>query len=305
MTLAYCPECLSPIQGTPAENVCPLCHQSIEDENAKSKALRMKQELALQIKESRSLLEGKTVTLTEVRNKLPLLREKTRQAESRLAELTDNTRTPRDSQIDQLLTQKGNLEGKLEFLHNQGKTVGVLLRLKAEKAKLASEVQNISLRIRTKRDKQKERLIRAMSSVQKHALYLLKCDLPTEEAFENAKSVEIDFAKNTFAVDGKNQFSASSVAYLKNCIHYGALFASLELDFLRYPRFILCDNMEDKGMQAPRSQNFQRSIVELAKGFQVEHQVIFTTSMIDPSLNNTPLCVGPEYSKENKSLRRT
>ena len=58
-------------------------------------------------------------------------------------------------------------------------------------------------------------------------------------------------------------------------------------------------------MQAPRSQNFQRSIVELAKGFQVEHQVIFTTSMIDPSLNNTPLCIGPEYSKENKSLRRT
>ena len=52
-----------------------------------------------------------------------------------------------------------------------------------------------------------------------------------------------------------------------------------------------------------RSQNFQRLIVALSKEFEVSHQIIFTTSMIDPELDKTDLCVGPAYGPDNKTLR--
>ncbi|HEY4302371.1 MAG TPA: hypothetical protein VGM73_15975 [Candidatus Didemnitutus sp.] len=103
-------------------------------------------------------------------------------------------------------------------------------------------------------------------------------------------------------MDKRNQFSASSVTLLKNSVHFGLLFASLDLDFFRYPRFILCDNVEDKGMKPERSQNFQRAVVALSRAAKVEHQIIFTTSMIDPSLDKPEYCVGPNYVGTTKTL---
>ena len=56
-------------------------------------------------------------------------------------------------------------------------------------------------------------------------------------------------------------------------------------------------------MVPARSQNFQRLIVKRSSQFDVEHQIIFTTSMIAPELNNPTYCVGEEYTHENKSLK--
>jgi len=60
--------------------------------------------------------------------------------------------------------------------------------------------------------------------------------------------------------------------------------------------------MEDKGTQEDKSRNFQRVIVAMSKTFDVEHQIIFTTSMIDPTLGNAELCIGPKYIRAHKSL---
>ena len=56
-------------------------------------------------------------------------------------------------------------------------------------------------------------------------------------------------------------------------------------------------------MEKERTQNFQKLIVKLSKESAIEHQIIFTTSMIDESLNNTELCVGEFYTETNKSLK--
>ena len=115
--------------------------------------------------------------------------------------------------------------------------------------------------------------------------------------------VEIDFLKDSISLDGQNNFSASSNTYLKNAVRFAIFFASLELPYFRYPRLIICDNMEDKGMEQVRTQHFQKVITELSESYDVEHQIIFTTSMINPDLNNSYRCVGEEYSDSNKSLR--
>jgi len=65
----------------------------------------------------------------------------------------------------------------------------------------------------------------------------------------------------------------------------------------------LLDNTEDKGMGPDRSQNFQRVLVEaLAEHDDKPYQVIMTTSMVDPGLDKSNLCVGPHYKKGMHTL---
>lgn len=54
---------------------------------------------------------------------------------------------------------------------------------------------------------------------------------------------------------------------------------------MRYPRFILCDNMEDKGIELSRANNFQRIIIEEAEKFDnINYQMIYTTSYLPNDL---------------------
>jgi len=73
---------------------------------------------------------------------------------------------------------------------------------------------------------------------------------------------------------------------------------------MNYPKFFICDNIEDKGMEETRSHNFQLRIYERSKLYKdIDHQLIITTSMIEPSLDNPEICVGEYYTNESKSLR--
>jgi len=302
LRLTHCPECLSPLVPVQDGSICFLCRQPLPEKVESSQVLRMQQELGVQLKESRSLLEQKERKLVTLRQSLPEVQRQLQRVEARFNEAVTNVRTKRDETLDDLLVEKGNLEGKLDALANQLRTISVLETSRALKAFLTSEVQDISFRIRTKRGAQVVRLVEARELVQAYALNFLKRDLPREPWFQNAQSVTFDFAKNTFAVDGRNQFSASSMVLLKNSVHFGILFSSLDAEFFRYPRLLICDNMEDKGMEPERGHNFQNIVAETSRSSDVEHQIIFTTSMISPELNNTDVCIGPSYSLQQHTL---
>lgn len=303
LPLSHCPHCLTPLSPSQARDVCFLCKQQIPEAAGRSQALRMQQEIAFQIKESENLLAGKERHLQELNRRLPSLIEHERSLQRQYDAAMKTVRTTRDQQLDALLVQKGTFDGQMQFLHMQAKAVGVLERLKGRIKELGGDVQRLEVEIATKKKAQETRKSEATARIEQHALSLLRADLPREGSFQAAQGVTVDFEKNTFAVDGRNQFSASSIGYLKNCIHYAIFFASLELDFFRYPRFILCDNMEDKGMEEERSRNFQRVIVDLSKRLPVAHQIIFATSMIDPGLDTPQFCVGNKYDQDHKSLR--
>ena len=73
---------------------------------------------------------------------------------------------------------------------------------------------------------------------------------------------------------------------------------------MRYPRFILCDNMEDKGIEMVRAQNFQKLLVKYLSSFDMnDYQVIYTTSFIPAELNNNNFTVGEYYTESNPSLK--
>lgn len=303
LPLTHCPSCLSELPAEAPEGYCKLCKQKSHFDAEKSQALRMRQELALQIKESRELLVDKEKHLQFLKISIPQISEKARAQQRIVDGLLSTIKKDRDQFFDDLFTKKGNLEARLQDLTRQLKAVGVVDNLRLWVSRLTAEVKNLEFSIIQKRKTQTARWSDAIAKINYYAVYLLKNDLPVEERFRNAINVSINFDQNTFAVDGANKFSASSNAYLKASVHFATFFSSLVLPFFRYPRLIICDNMEDKGMRVERSQQFQRLIVDASKSFTTEHQIIFSTSMIAPELNNSELCVGPDYNKDRKSLR--
>jgi len=89
---------------------------------------------------------------------------------------------------------------------------------------------------------------------------------------------------------------------LKNTAILSLLLAAGKDHKFFHPRFLLFDNIEDKGMETIRSHRFQKLIVELATEITVPYQVIFTTSMMNPELELEDYVIGPHYDHENKTL---
>ena len=303
LTLTHCPLCLNVIPENNDGKICPLCKQAIPSEEQRTRILRMKHEIMFQIKESNNLLIAKHDILSKIERKIPELEQRVGILKNNLNDELKRVRTKRNRTLDELLVKRGQLESEVVGLRQQAKALSVLDTLQKNQANLQSKITSLQQSIKSKRGTQSRRLIEANETIASVAMALLKTDLPREEDFMSPKSVSIDFSTNTFAVNGRNQFSASSIVYLKNCIHYAIFFASLKLDYFRYPRFLLCDNMEDKGMEEIRSHNFQELIVKNASDYGGDFQIIFTTSMISPKLENTAFCVGEHYTQQRKSLR--
>lgn len=302
LPLTHCPQCLGALDSHPISGHCLLCKQPLEEEAEKANAKRLLQEMELQVKESKSLVEEKERKLSGFKGELLPQTELTRSLQKQLDNSIENPQTTRDERIDNLLITKGGIEKNIEYLTQQIKAVELIELLKMQLAELNSMITTLRLEISQKEEIQKNNYQVAIQKIRELTLFILKHDLDRQEEFRSGKKVEIDFLRDTYSLDDGNNFSASSKTYFKNAVLFAIFFASLELDFFRYPRFILCDNMEDKGMEKERTQNFQNLITSMSDKYEQEHQIIFTTSMISDELNNKPYCVGNEYDRNNKTL---
>ena len=302
LPLTHCPQCLSELKLDVEQGHCKLCKEPLVEEAERANAKRLLQEMELQVKESKSLLELKKQKLLDLMTDFPKIIGTARAFQRELDLAVVNNQSTRDDIIDSLLIEKGGLEQKNEYLSKQIKSVEILEALKKEIAELGSLITSHTSEIKQKEYQQHTRQGAAMAKIKEITLYILKHDLERQEEFKRGKIVDINFYKDAYALDGSNNFSASSKILFKNAILFAIFFASLELNFFRYPRFILCDNMEDKGMEKERTQNFQNVITQLSEKAKVEHQIIFTTSMVSDELNDTDYCVGNYYNISNKTL---
>lgn len=303
ITLTHCPHCLSLLEPVENKNQCILCKQVIPEDESKSQIKKMQQEIDNQIRESKVLLKEKERYLLELKSNYPTLIEQTIAIESELKHLLGSVKSIKNEELEMLFMGKGELKSKNEFLIRQLKALEQIEVLRQTIAQLRQKIDYLKSSIFGKIKKQEDRLNNAYKVIEGVGLTLLKSDLGRQPEFSYGRHIELDFSKNTFALDGENNFSESSNIYLKNSVRFAIFFASLAIGYFRFPRFILCDNIEDKGMEEIRSQSFQKAIVNLSKSYEVKHQIIFSTSMIASELNSSEYCIGEFYTKENKSLK--
>lgn len=303
--LEYCPECLSDLKKVDDTTTCKLCKESIDSSFGVTQARKIEQELSFQIKESRSLLILRGRELVEEKGRYESEKVNLYSIQSRVNAALKDVKSVRDEKIDALYVDKGFAEGEILQLRTILESAELYQTLLKKRDELEAELKALSAEV-TKITSQQELLKASINrAIEKEALYLLNNDLKRQDDFIEAKEFNIDYRNNlAFISDKEAKYSASSNFYLKTTARFAIFLASLDIEKMRYPRFILCDNMEDKGIEEKRAQNFQKIIIDEAlKHTQEQFQIIYTTSFISDDLKNSAYCVGEYYTKGSPSLK--
>lgn len=303
LSFSFCPSCYTQLSGEGTAGVCPLCKSKIDPEADRIRYLRIRNELEIQLKESRTLLRDRTDKLERARSMLTGLRRVRERLSTEYLSLVRHHVSDADVQIDRLTARLGYTERELVELDRQRRLAEQLQALSEEKARLNAEITSLRERITAWTDAKERRQGAAYRIIQERTAHILSLDLQSEAEFNKDSEVYFNFAEDRISVAGKIGYSASSLTVIRNAFHLALLWASTIDREFKYPRFLLIDNIEDKGMTAERSRNFQRRIVSISDDIPVEHQIIFTTSMVDPELDKSDLTVGDHYTFENKSLK--
>lgn len=298
-----CPSCHNPVAPPKEPNACPLCKAEITPGREHAQLLRLQQELSLQLEESQMLQGERIATRTSLAKKLPQFRAKQQELQSKLGDLTTTTPLQRDSAVDEIYRRIGYLDRELEDLQRRVQLASTIRQLEERKAELSFAMSKLEDELKRRYTQRETREVNAKAEIGRLTGVLLKQDLKREQNFQEVESVRFNFSDNRVEVNGRANYSASSMVVIKNAFHLALLLASTKNAHFRYFRFALFDNIEDKGMEEARSQNFQRIIIESSRALDVDHQIIFTTSMIAPEFDTPDLVVGDFYKRDHKSLR--
>lgn len=302
INFTYCPSCFNKICAHSAnESICNLC-ESPHVDDYEPPTYRIKKDIEFQIKETNELIpkfnqeyESLVDEYTSLNTVIDNCRKELLTIEKPISGVTTK-KTIQLIELGKLKQETVELEKKYNILKKLYKTQNKRDEVQAKLNKLKEEVFSEETAFQS-------RLTSRNNLISKIALRLIKKDLDREDGFKRPTEITFNFANDRIRVDGISNFSASSTAFLKTILKLSILIASCEDSSFLYPRLAIIDNVEDKGMEEERSQNLQRIIVEESNKLDVEHQIIFTTSKIDPSLDNTAYCVGDYYNYDNKTLK--
>lgn len=308
LRLEYCPECLSPLPQDTPEGTCHLCRQKTDNHMGVTQAKRLIAEISFQKQESEAILRKDEEELTAAKAKLRSLKAKRKTARRNLDELLGNARSSVAGAIEDLNYQKGQLNGELQQFYTMLELAEKYEQLTAKKAQLEAEMEKNRNNINAKLSKQESRRLIVMKKIQEHGAYFLNHDEERQKDFKEASpsDITVDFPNNmVFLKDRYAKYSASSAFFLKLVARFSLFFASLDINWMRYPRFIFADNMEDKGIEPRRAQKFQETLIaQLKDQYDTDsYQVIYTTSYITDDLDHSEYVVGEHYDINHKSLK--
>ncbi|MNO85358.1 hypothetical protein D3C76_767300 [compost metagenome] len=297
----FCPCCLSPI--SPQSNgACHLCKTEVDDEKRKSSYLAALNDLNFQKRESESVLAELRTRLKEADRYIQVESHQLNTLKSKhKAALTLSS--DKVLKLYTLSSRIGTLEERIANLKSKIKLVSSVEQLISTRDELNNKISYLKDEIKKNTYLTEARKSKLESNLSERTITLLRQDGGFESDFIEPEKFEYDFGKDLMLVDGRSKFSASSETIMKNSFHLAILQESIWDEQMRYPRLLLMDNIEDKGMGPKRSQNFQRLLVRSLEGVEQKYQIIMTTSMIDPGLNESGYCVGPYYEKGMHTLQ--
>jgi hypothetical protein len=303
LEFAFCPSCFTPVASKPSE-YCQLCNAPHKDGEEDSRALAVKLDLQMQLRESLALQAGRKEEKAVASASLKVARAQLRRSAATIELARSGGATRREAAVSELSrkvgfidSELGNLQRRLEIAKQIQEASDAKEDLNLKITRLKGEIEAISRQQGTRK-----RI--AYSAISAQTKSLLDEDLQEHSDFGEVSHVSFEFSGDWIAInDEKNRAgSASGMVILKNSFAAGMLFASLEDKVFNLPRWMLFDNIEDKGMVEERSWNFQRLLVQRSTVAKSDHQIIFTTSRIAPELEGSALVVGRKYTRAAPSL---
>lgn len=300
---SVCPSCFTKIDPkTDTTATCALCKSPVAEDSARSQLARMRNELALQLKESLAIRVQQLEELASINREIPSADAQLKSLETEFKRNQAQWRSPELIQVQALSREIGAKEQEIKNALELKKLADLLEQLTSKLGTVEANLDWIKGRIEAVTREQADRHQAAYLSVANNLKNILRADLYREDVFANANVVNIDFGANQLSVDGQKQFSASSMVFLRHAFHLALLLSSLQNSYFRYPRLLILDGIEDGGMEVDRSYNFQKIIAQTSNSTNVVHQVIMTTTNVAPELDNDKYLVGRKFSHDEKSI---
>ena len=303
LSFEFCPSCFAPVK-TKADGHCQLCDVVLSDEKEDSRTLAVRLDLAMQLKESEGLQTFREAELKSKRAALRIAKQVRRRALSTVELERAGMVTGRESAIAELSRKIGFFDSQLEGLQKRLELSKRINAASVAKEDLNNRITRLKNDIEAIERAQAKRRGLAYTLVSMQTKSLLDKDLQEHSDFGEVEHVSFSFADDWIAINNeKNRAgSASGMVVLKNSFMLGMLTSSLIDKQFYLPRWMLFDDIEDKGMVEERSWNFQRLIVNQSNKYTLPHQIIFTTSKIAPEFDGSNLVVGRRYTRAARSL---
>jgi hypothetical protein len=300
----FCPSCFTQLKGEAREGVCHLCGAEASHEHDETRALAVKLDLEMQIRESRQLQIERESSLSQLRSEFRAANGRLRSAVAANEVASASAASKLEMKISDASRRIGYLDREIEQLQQRDALAREIAQVSQEKAMLNARISEMQDRIKAAEAAQRKRRGIAYTAISENTKRLLNQDLEEHSDFGSLNSITFSFAEDWIAInDNKNRVgSASGMVILKNSFLFGLFIGALNDDDFNLPRFMLMDNIEDKGMVQERSWNFQRLIVEASETSTKAHQIIFTTSKIAPELEGSSYVVGGKYTHARHSL---
>ena len=301
---ATCPACFSALEDeeTEVEHACHLCKTPFDSERSRIRIAGLINETAVQVKQSEALQVARRDRLAELERRNADLDAQWRQAAQRLSALQRLPSTVAQQLLRRLHSEAGYLEREAEDLEGKIKIAQLVGELSDRKAALNADIGRLRSRIDDLKASQEKSFSQAYTKVADEIRSLLRADLRRQDTFERAEAVEFTFTDNKIIVDGQTYFSASSRAILKSSFCLGFLAASAKSPTFRHPRFCVIDVLENMGVEATRSHNFQMQILSVSRSLPAQHQIIYGTAMIAPDLDDPEFTVGKFSTRDEPTL---
>lgn len=299
----HCPSCYASLSEIQMQSACHLCQQPFDQGRLQARMLRQLASIRLQLRQSKALQHDRENEIRNAKSLREKLLSEWRVASENVDRLQSQPTSLVRNQIRLLYEELGGLQQEQKTLSDRATLIEKLDQMSAESKDTSAEMATIEDTNRRLIAAEEDRLKIGKTSIADQVLWFLRHDLPRQDTFQDAKSLNFSFEKDSISVNGIEYFSASSKVYLKNAFIVGFLFAAVQQPAFRHLRFAILDTIEDKGIEPERSQNFQRLLVEKSLNSKIDHQIIFATAMIDPSLDDDKFVVGRKSTHSDRTLK--
>ncbi|MNF81388.1 hypothetical protein D3C84_636590 [compost metagenome] len=297
----FCPSCLSELHSTPNAG-CSLCKSDVPEGSDAPQLLRMKNEISVQLKESKHLMEHNIKKLSELKLSAPTLKKNVQRLVNEYALVSRSWEDAYEIEFEKLTRELGRIDEEIKQAHSTQKLNDVIIDLQNKRDSLQSEKDKLTSLIESLQGKEESRKADISNAIERAMIRLLKLDLPLQTEFITPKNINFSFVDNEVYVNGSKNFSESSAVVLRHIFHLALLTSSLEKEYMRLPRFLMLDGIDDGGMEKERSHNLQRIIVEETGSYKHDFQLIYATSEINPDYDDTDLIVSRYFNPEDRSL---
>lgn len=297
-----CPSCGRELEPN-SESKCIVCSSPLDSEQEASKYNQIRFDLEIQMRESNQLVSAKETQLAEDKRKLRNLMRQHRKDLSDYGLKYSRGDGPREAFMGTRLNRLGRIDAEIEFKSRILETAEEIAHALEEKGKIKQEITASERRLTLIRRETNERRQLVLALISRLGADLLRSDLNRQEEFVEAPDLTVNFTNDSISVDGLVNFAESSNVILKNSALFALFLAACSDELFNHPRFLLIDNIEDKGMEELRSHLFQEAIVARSSETRMPNQVIFTTSMMNPELELDRYTIGPAYTSDQRALK--